>query len=118
VGKAASELTALTYGAITISVAAKLLFHEKRILAHRETEEIAIAELKIWRVPRSERYPGGRKYSLFLVAPGRTILGFDNHSPKGPHLHLGDAEIPYSYTTDEKLLLDFWKLAEKAGFEV
>ncbi len=96
---------------------AKQLFHEKRILAHRETDEVAVAEIRIWRVPRSERYPIGIKYSLFLVAGGRTIVGFDNHSPKGPHLHLGKSEVPYSFTTEEKLLADFWELARKEGFE-
>jgi hypothetical protein len=110
-------LTAGTYGDITIGVAAKLLFHEKRILMSRGTRELAIAELRILRVPRSEHYPKGRRYSLFLVAGGRTVPGFDNHSPKGPHLHLGNEEVPYTYTTDEKLLADFWELARKAGFE-
>jgi len=51
------------------------------------------------------------------VVEGEPILGFDNHSPKGPHLHIGKEEVSYAYTTDEKLLADFWELSRKAGFE-
>lgn len=98
-------------------MSARLLFHEKRILVNKRTHEAAVAELKVWQVQRSEFYPQGRRYSLFLVVEGKTILGFDNHSPKGPHLHIGNEEVPYAYTTDEKLLADFWELSRKAGFE-
>jgi len=40
----------------------------------------------------SEKYPAGRKFSLFLVAQGEVLVGLDNHKPKGPHLHLGKDE--------------------------
>lgn len=96
---------------------AESLFREKRILVNRETGEIAIAELKIWRVQKSRHYEHGRRFSLFLVSGGRVILGFDNHSPKGPHLHLGSEEMKYEYENDSKLLNDFWDLVRKAGFE-
>jgi len=95
---------------------ATLLFHEKRILQNETTGELAIAELKVWRIPKSEHYPAGRKFSLFLVAGGKVLVGMDNHKPKGPHLHLGSEEVPYSYSTDDQLLVDFWDLARKAGF--
>ena len=54
---------------------------------------------------------------MFLVVEGRVIVGIDNHSPKGPHLHLGNEEMVYEYEDDGKLLNDFWDLIRKAGFE-
>ena len=66
---------------------------------------------------KSKDYPYARKYSLFLVVAGNVVVGFDNHKPKAPHLHLGDQELPYEYIDDKKLLSDFWELARKAGFE-
>lgn len=54
----------------------------------------AVVEIKIWDVPKSKDYPSGRKFSLFLVAEGEVVVGFDNHKPKGPHLHLGNRELP------------------------
>ena len=96
---------------------AEPLFHEKRLLLNRTTGGAAVAELKIWSVPRSKDYPQGRKFSLFLVCSGEVLVGLDNHKPKGPHLHLGDRELPYLFRGTESLLADFWDLARKAGFE-
>ena len=82
------------------------------------TGEIAIAELKVWKVPKSQHYEIGKKFSLFLVLRGRVIVGIDNHKPKGPHLHLGGEEVAYRYLDDDQLLKDFWDLVRKAGFEL
>ena len=98
-------------------VKAEPIFREKRLLLKPATGEAAVAELKIWRVPRSKDYPEGRKFSLFLVAGGEVLFGFDNHKPKGPHLHLGSRELPYLYRGEASLIADFWDLARKAGFE-
>lgn len=87
------------------------------MLLNRLTGEVAVAELKVWSVPRSKDYPQGRKCSLFLVVGGEVVVGIDNHKPKGPHLHLGDRELPYHYRDERSLLADFWDLARKAGFE-
>jgi hypothetical protein len=96
---------------------AEPLFREKHFLLNHKTGEVAVAELKVWGVPTSKDYPHGRKFSLFLVVGGLTVIGIDNHKPKGPHLHLGDQELPYSYESDAKLLADFWDMARKAGYE-
>jgi len=74
-------------------------------------------ELKVWEVPRSAEYPVGRKFSLFLVAQGKVLIGVDNHKPKGPHLHLGAEQRPFHYMDEGQLLKAFWKLVRKAGFE-
>ncbi len=96
---------------------ATLLFHEKRIMVNGKNGELAIAELKVWQIPKSQHYPAGRKFSLFLIAAGKVLIGIDNHKPKGPYLHLGSEEVGYDYSTDDQLLADFWDLTRKAGFE-
>lgn len=96
---------------------ANSLFREKRIVFNRKTEKVALVELKIWEVAKSNHYPSGRKFSLFLVSEGKTLVGIDNHKPKGPHLHLGDQEVPYDYVDEEKLLADFWSFVRKEGYE-
>lgn len=95
-----------------------MCFHEKRILNHRASGAFAIAEVRIWEIPRSKHYPEGIKYALFLVQAGRVLVGFDNHKPKGPHLHLGAEELRYEFLGVDKLIEDFWSFAKKAGYEI
>ena len=80
--------------------------------------EIAIAELKVWDLPVSAGYPLGLKYSLFLVAKesGKVIVGFDNHKPKGPHLHHDEKEIIYKFSDVDTLIEDFWNYVRKEGY--
>jgi hypothetical protein len=96
---------------------AKLRFHQK-VMAVRRPGEIAVAELKVWQVPKSTHYPDGLKFSLFLVEreSGEVLVGFDNHQPKGPHLHRDGKEAPYSFRSVEELLEDFWSLVAEEGF--
>jgi len=96
---------------------ARLVFHEKRLVWSASLNSAAVVELKVWEVPRSDTYPDGRKFSLFLVAQGEVLVGIDNHTPKGPHLHRNREELPFRYTDDEQLLTEFWELVRKAGFE-
>jgi hypothetical protein len=96
---------------------ARLVFHEKRLLWAPATAMAGLAELRVWEVPKSSDYPSGRKFSLFLITEGTVLLGIDNHRPKGPHLHLGDRQVPFRYESDDQLLRDFWELVRKAGFE-
>lgn len=67
-----------------------------------------VLEQTIHGVPLDDRYPDGVKYSLIFLdtKTGNRVL-MDNHQPKGPHVHLGEQEIPYDYIDDEKLLTDF-----------
>lgn len=97
---------------------AVLRFQRKLTLVHSQSGEIAIAELKVWDVPRSAHYPEGLKYSLFLVAreSGCVVVGFDNHKPKGPHLHQREVELPYQFLDVESLVEDFWRRVEREGF--
>ena len=49
---------------------ARLVFHEKRLVWSSSLDSAGIVELKVWEIPRSEQYPAGRKFSLFLVVQG------------------------------------------------
>jgi hypothetical protein len=99
---------------MTIHVKARLVLREKRIVAGRG--RVGVAAIEVWEVARSNDYPTGRKYRLFLVVAGSVLVGFDNHKPKGPHLHMEGKQVPYRFTTIEQLVGDFWDLVRKAGF--
>ena len=77
-----------------------------------------ICEIKIWKIPDSKFYSDGIKYSLFCVesSTGKTIIGFDNHFPKGPHKHVGENEENYNYLNEDILVEDFWSEVNKRGF--
>jgi hypothetical protein len=82
---------------------AVLIYHQKERFHDRYLMEMTIHE-----VGRSNRYPDGIKYGLLLLdlKTGRRVL-MDNHHPKGPHVHLDEAELPYEYKSDERLIEDF-----------
>jgi Family of unknown function (DUF6516) len=74
-----------------------------------------LSERIIWRVDSPERYPTGIKYRLVLVNPKthEVILLYDNHWPKGPHVHYWhDRERVYEFECTEKLLEDFIQESE------
>jgi hypothetical protein len=85
---------------------------EKALLVQHEKLALKsglVSERKIWKLARSERNPAGFKYRLALVDPKShlVVLLYDNHWPKGPHVHWDDQERPYAFVSLEKLLLDF-----------
>jgi Family of unknown function (DUF6516) len=82
---------------------ARLLFHERRLLDDR-----AILEMKIRRLPKPmPPTTHGLKYSLFYGYPGRRLVGYDNERAKGDHRHLEDRELPYTFTSAERLVAEF-----------
>lgn len=93
-------------------------YHHKIKLIHEFSKVEALAELKIFEVPVSRHYPDGLKYSLFLVLKdsGKILVGFDNHKPKGHHLHINLREEVYEFSSIELLVKDFWDLVRKQGF--
>lgn len=99
---------------------ATLLYHSKIQVIHGNLEEIAIAELKVWKIQKTLHYPEGLKFSLFLVwkESGEVIVGFDNHKPKGPHLHKHNREESYEFKDVDQLIEDFWSLVCMEGFLV
>ncbi len=67
-----------------------------------------VTELTIHDVGKSGRYPDGVKYGLICkdLQTDHYVL-FDNHHPKGPHIHINDQEFEYEYVNDNQLIEDF-----------
>ena len=82
--------------------ASTLILHTKVLLKGG-----VIVESKIWRIVGDNRFPDKVKYALFAVYDGETLVGYDNHHPKGHHRHIGNREELYNYTTIERLRNDF-----------
>ena len=85
-------------------------------LEHGNGDRQAIFEMVVWRIPRSRDYPEGMKYRAWLSEAGVTIFGFDNHKPKGPHLHIRDMEVGYLFRGFDELMADIRVMIEKEGF--
>lgn len=87
-----------------MKINADLLYREKRTYAG------GIVEMVVWRVPEPVP-PSGHpfKYRLVYVREGKRLVGFDNERGKGDHRHLGEAEEPYTFVDETRLLEDFWQ---------
>jgi len=97
-------------------MAASLVFQQKVTLEHGNGDRQAIFEMVVWRIPKSRDYPEGMKYRAWLSEVGITIFGFDNHKPKGPHLHIRDMEVGYLFRGFDELMADIRVMIEKEGF--
>lgn len=97
-------------------MAASQVFHRKATLEHESGKRLALFEMVVWQVPKSKDFPEGLKYRAWLSENGVTDFGFDNHKPKGPHLHVGKTEIGYLFRGYEELMRDIRALNEKEGF--
>lgn len=95
---------------------AENLLRQKQILKHKDGERFAIFEFVIWQVAKTKDYPSGIKYRAWLSENGETLLGFDNHKPKGPHLHIGDREIGYVFRGFPELKNDIIAMIKGEGF--
>jgi hypothetical protein len=83
---------------------AELLFHERI-----DYDDGSIVELVIWRVPFPvDPSKHDLKYSLFYGHHGIREVGYDNERGKGDHRHARNIEQPYTFTTVEQLMIDFW----------
>ncbi|MBC7740681.1 MAG: hypothetical protein H7061_00690 [Bdellovibrionaceae bacterium] len=94
---------------------AVLVRHEKFIVRRRYLIEIAVHQ-----VPRSNSYKDGLKWGLICVdrVSGKKVL-MDNHHPKGPHIHIDDDELPYTFSGLDKLVNDFRQLiTEHMGVKI
>lgn len=97
--------------------AARLILARKQML-----NSGLLTERKIWRVPTTEKYPFGVKYRLVLTEPKihQVVLLYDNHHPKGPHVHREGEERKYDFRGIEILLKDFFQesaVEEKRFYE-
>ncbi|HEY7245345.1 MAG TPA: DUF6516 family protein [Xanthobacteraceae bacterium] len=88
-----------------------MLRHMKAALVFRLKQELddgAIMEMVIWKLPRE--LPGthhGFKYRLYVRKGGKRIVGYDNERGKGDHRHVLGRELPYRFTSPERLIGDF-----------
>ena len=83
---------------------AELLFHQRI-----DYDDGAIVEMVLWRVPVP--VPPSKhelKYSLFYGRPGIREVSYDNERGKGDHRHFRGAETPYTFSSVEQLVVDFW----------
>lgn len=68
----------------------------------------SILELVVWKVPKPvPPTEHGYKYRAVYMLAGQRIVGFDNERGKGDHCHLDGKELPYTFTTVERLVEDF-----------
>jgi hypothetical protein len=82
---------------------AELVFRLKH-----ELDDGSIVEMVIWRVPHT--VPGshhGFKYRLYFGSGGKRLVGYDNEREKGDHRHALGRELPYRFTSPERLIADF-----------
>jgi hypothetical protein len=83
---------------------AELMVKERHIIS-----EDAFVEMVVWRLPSSVEGSQHRfKYRLAFVVRGRCVLRYDNERGKGDHKHIGNNKIPYTFTSPQTLLDDFW----------
>ena len=97
---------------------ATIIYQLKVYLEHRSLVDEALVEIKIWRVPDDQRFPEKIKYSLYCVRNSEVIVGFDNHHPKGHHLHVSGSELQNTFVDSEKLIEDFFSEIAKQGYEL
>ncbi len=73
-----------------------------------ELDDGAIIEMVIWKVPREiPDTHHGFKYRLYFGKGGKRIVGYDNERGKGDHRHVLGRELPYRFTSPERLISDF-----------
>ncbi len=83
---------------------AELIFKRKLI-----QEDGSIIEAVIWQLPnKSNERSHSLKYRLYYGdMNGNCIVRYDNERGKGDHKHIENVEMPYAFTTIEKLYRDF-----------
>lgn len=86
------------------NVKALLLIDERKLV-----REGVFADIVVWQI--RQPVPGsahGYKYRLAYVVNGVCVLRYDNEAGKGDHKHLGERGVPYTFTTLDRLVEDFW----------
>ncbi|MEK6580254.1 MAG: DUF6516 family protein [Bdellovibrionota bacterium] len=94
---------------------AELVIHEKLT-----SSSGLVREIRVWKMRKSGQYPQGIRYRLALVncKSGELYLLYDNHWPKGPHVHFDGRETVYSFESVVALLIDFRDRADAVERQV
>ena len=82
---------------------------KRRIL----TEKNNFIEIVAWRVPKSESYPEGIKYSFAFVHKNKRVIAFDNFNNEGHHKHYFDKKEEYIFKSLKETASQFFKLIEE-----
>lgn len=95
----------------TTYAAAERIVHRKTVLGPDE-----IVEIKAWKVPKSDAFPRGVKFSFAYVrrerGAFRRVLGVDNERGKGPHVHRRGEERPLEMEDWREMLRWFYEEVE------
>ena len=88
---------------------AKSLIRQRLIYAENK-----FAELVLWELPKpSDASSHHFKYRLAYVVNQVCVLRYDNEAGKGDHIHWGDNEKAYKFSTPDKLMADFFADLER-----
>lgn len=91
----------------------------EEIFVHKHIEENGdIIEMRIFRVPITEKNKEGVSYSLVYIHNGERMIGFDNfegHETEGNnhHKHIRGRIIPYDFVDEWRLISDFDEEVER-----
>lgn len=72
-----------------------------------------VRKIIVWKVPKSEAFPDGIKYSFVLIHNNKRILGYDNERAKSHHKHYKGKEIPIKFKNLGTLYEQFVKEAKQ-----
>lgn len=95
------------------------IYWTEEIFVHKETNENGIIiDMKIYRVPISNKNKEGISYSLVYIKDEQRIVGFDDcegheKNENRHHKHINGKIIPYEFVDEWKLLSDFNEEVEK-----
>ena len=56
------------------------------------TKRNNLVEMVAWRVPESNHYPEGIKYSFVFIQNNKRLIAFDNYAKEGHHMRIISAE--------------------------
>lgn len=91
-------------GIFTNKMNASLVYRNKMLL-----KSGAVLEMVIWKLPEPDAdRPHGYKYRLFYGVRGQRLVGYDNERGKSDHRHYLDKEEPYSFSSADQLIADFF----------
>ena len=77
------------------------------------TEKDSLIEIVAWKIPKSNFYPEGIKYSFTFVHNNKRTIAFDNFNNEGHHKHYLDKKEPYKFKSLDETSDQFFKLVEE-----
>jgi len=86
---------------------------EEIIVRKRDsTKKGGFSEIVAWKVPVSDSYPEGIKYSFTYIKDEKRILAIDNYNSEGHHIHIEDMKFPFDFIDLETTRKIFKRLVE------